>query len=200
MSIDIIKRYYIKDGLSAREIGNKLGKTTWQIIRLMKRNNIPRRTPAATQKIQFYRKPLTFSYKERLSTEEKTLFEIGLMLYWAEGVKSGNHIVDFANSNERMVLIFLTMLRSIYQVKEDKLRVLLYCYANQNAFFLKKYWSVKLNIPQSKFIKPYIRQDFDKRKIHKMPFGLVHIRYHDKKLFMRIQENIDIIASRVLKS
>lgn len=200
MTIDVIKRLYYKDGLSAREVGEKLGKTVWQIIRFMKRNNLSLRSAAQTQKIQFSKKPLSFKIINSFSLKNKLLHQAGLMLYWAEGSKTNNGTVDLANSNEEMIMLFLIMLRKIYRVNEKRIRILIYCYANQNTQTLIHYWSKKLHIPRNQFIKPYIRLDYKPSKTYKMPHGLVHVRYNDKKLFMKIWEEIGIISSRLIKS
>ncbi len=84
-------------------------------------------------------------------------------------------------------MIFLKFLRSICGVDENRLRVQLYCYANQNVEALKSYWSEVTRIPLNQFIKPYIRQDFSETKKNKMKYGLIHIRYSDKKLFLQVQ-------------
>jgi hypothetical protein len=195
MTVGKVRRLYWGEGLSAREVGERLGKTVWQVIKFMKKHNIPRRRAEETQKIQFQKKPLSYKKKSKLSQLERRLYEVGLMLYWAEGAKADKRVVDFANSDWRMVLIFLRMLRDIYCVDEKKLRVLLYCYANQVPDELISYWSKLLKIPRNKFYKPYIRKDFRQDKTQKMPYGLVHIRYADVKLFSQIQHDIGIIAS-----
>jgi hypothetical protein len=201
MSIGKIKYLYCEKGLSAREVGERLNKTTWQIIRTMKKYNITRRTSAETQKIQFRNKPLSYNKKRARTSSEQSLYEAGLMLYWAEGVKAGKKdTVDFANSDKKMVSIFLSMLRHIYRVDEKRLRILLYCYANQDSNKLIKYWSTILQIPTSQFFKPYIRQDFNENKTHKMPHGLVHIRYSDMKLFEQILKDIDIISRKLKRN
>lgn len=115
------------------------------------------------------------------------------MLYWAEGARCQKHVLDFANSDEKMVTLFLKMLRKIYRANEKKLRVSLYCYANQDKNKLINCWSKMLNIPKSQFIKPYVRKDYDPAKKNKMRHGLVHIRYCDKKLMMQIIKDIGII-------
>src|SRR3989338_5205036 len=71
---------------------------------------------------------------------------------------------------------------------KNKLRIKLYCYGNQNSDLLKKYWSKNTDIPLSQFIKPYVKKDFKEDKIDKMKYGLIHIRYSDKKLFLKIKE------------
>lgn len=197
MDVRIVKKLYIEEKLSAREVGERLGKTVWQVIKFMKKYDIARRSAAETQQFQFKRKPLSFRKKKHLSIREQQLYNAGLMLYWAEGGKSDTSIIDFANSDKKMVLVFLRTLRKIYRVNEEKLRVLLYCYANQDPEKLITYWSKLLQIRRSKFYKPYIRGDFKLNKIHKMPNGLVHIRYADVRLFSQIQNDIGIIASEL---
>jgi hypothetical protein len=198
MDVFQVKKLYQEECLSAHEIGERLGKSVWQVIKFMKKHNIPRRSATATRKLQFERQPLSFEKKHALTALEKEIYLAGLMLYWGEGTKSGMYTVDFTNSDKRMVLIFLRMLREIFQIKEERLRVLLYCYANQNFDSLIRYWSRCLKIPKAQFLKPYIRQDFDLKKAHKMPYGLIHVRYNDKKLLRQIMQEIDIIAADLL--
>jgi predicted DNA-binding protein YlxM (UPF0122 family) len=198
MTIDIVKDLYYKKGLSCREIGEKLNMTVWQVIRFMKKNRLKLRKPEETQKLQFYKKPLSFNKKSSLSNKEKLLFQSGMMLYWAEGAKTNNRTVDLANSDEKILLIFIKMLRNIYQINERKIRILVYCYKNQNSQKLIKYWSEKLQVSSTQFIKPYIRNDYNINKINKMPHGLIHIRYNDKKLFMKIFEEIAIMSDKLL--
>lgn len=197
MDIDTIGEMY-KSGASAQEIADHFGKTIWQVYRLMKQNSFPRRRPSETTGIKFRNSPLSFSFKSNLSQSEKLLWLSGLMLYWAEGSKAGRHVVDFANSNSDMVSIFLKMLRVVYRINEDKLRVYIYCYSNQDVDSIINFWSDLIKISKSKFTKPYIRKDFDPNKIDKMPHGLVHIRYSDMRLLEKIKEDIAKIAFDIL--
>jgi hypothetical protein len=195
---ETIFRLYNKDGMSTSEIANRYNTTVWKVISFMRRNKISRRTPAETLKIQFERKPLSFNKKINLNIKDNNLLIFGLSVYWAEGSKTNSHAVDFANSNEKMLIIFLKMLRKIYSVQESRLRVYIYCFANQNPKKLINYWSTKLAIPRDQFSKPYIRKDYKIEKVDRMPNGLVHIRYHDKKLLRQILKDIDIIASGLI--
>jgi len=78
--------------------------------------------------------------------------------------------------------MFLRFLREICGITEKKLRVYLYCYENQSPKNLISFWSKETKILKTQFTKPYVRKDFRLDKIDKMPYGLVHIRYADKKL------------------
>ena len=131
-----------------------------------------------------------------LSGSEKMLYVASLMLYWAEGAKAQHGIVDFANCNTRIVYLFLSVLRQIYQVKEDRIRVLLYCYANQNSDKIIDFWSKLTKISRSQFTKPYVRKDFREEKEGKMKYGMVHIRYSDKKLLSQIMSWIQRFQKR----
>lgn len=114
------------------------------------------------------------------------------MLYWGEGSKwDGEVTVDFANSDEKMIKLFLVFLRKVCGVREKKLRVFAYFYANQKINKNINYWSKVTRIPKNQFTKPYIRKDFKESKKDKMPHGLIHIRYADKKLLNVIRNWID---------
>jgi hypothetical protein len=196
MNIDQIKILYNQEGLSTTEIANYLKVSKWKVISFMRKNKLIRRSAAESNKIIFERTPLTFRIKTKLKYKEKMLKIAGLMLYWAEGNKGGS-TVDISNSDDKILKLFLKTLRDIYQINESKLRILIYYHSNQNIQYLKDYWSSSLGISQKQFIKPYIRKDFNSKKINKMPFGLVHIRYNDKRLLIQILKDIDIISKYI---
>jgi hypothetical protein len=155
----------------------------------MRRNNIKRRTFLEANKINFNRKPLTYLIKKNLTEKEENLKLAGVFIYWAEGAKlngKNSCTVDFANSNPEMIRIFVKFLRKICRVDERRLRVYLYCYSNQDIENINNFWYNLTNIPKSQFTKPYIRNDFLPEKLGKMKYGLVHIRYADKKLLTQI--------------
>lgn len=189
LSTNLIKKLYYKDKLSTIEIAEKLGVASWIIQRFMVKNNLSRRNPREANAISFEKKPITYSIKEKLSNRDKQLKIAGIMLYWAEGYKgkNWNGTIDFCNCEPQMIKLFLKFLRVICGIDEKKLRVLLYCYSDQNIESIKKYWRKTTKIPRKQFIKPYIRNDFKPQKSGKMKYGLVHIRYCDRKLFTEIQ-------------
>ena len=199
LPLNLIKDLYYKEGLSTIEIGKKIGVSEWVVLKFMKRMGLPRRTFKEANAIVFARKKPSFSLRKSLTCKEQKLKVAGVMLYWAEGgrLQGRNCNVDFTNSNSEMIKIFLKFLRKICGIKEEKLRVQLYCYANQDIESLKKYWYKVTSIPLKQFIKPYVRKDFKKGN-DKMRYGLVHIRYSDKKLLYKIEEWIQDYCKRVL--
>jgi len=200
LSKKLVEKLYHKDKLSGAEIAKKLKTTQWAIIGFMARNNIPRRTFREANNICFENKPLTFSLKKGLSEGDQKLKMAGVLLYWAEGAKaSGKNgcTVDFANSNPEMIRIFVKFLRKICRVDEKRLRLYLYCYSDQAIENIKNYWYKLTNIPKSQFSKPYIREDFLPEKSGKMKYGLVHIRYADKKLLYQIDNWINEYCRKI---
>lgn len=121
------------------------------------------------------------------------------MLYWGEGYKgtpsSRSLGVDFANSDPAMIRIFMNFLRSVYILDEKRLRIFMYCYLDQNIQELMKFWSKITKIPLGQFSKPYVRKDF-KNGGRKMSYGLVHIRYSDKKLLIDIKNMIEYYSKK----
>jgi len=194
LSIESIKKLYYEDRLSCKEIGDRLDVNQWAVLSLMRRKNLPRRSFQEANAVKFEKKPLSYVIKKNLSSTERKLKIAGLMLYWAEGQTES--FIDLANSDTAMIKIFLKFLREICGVNEKKLRVYLYCYANQDVNLLMDYWCRVTKIPTTQFQKPYIRYDFDDEKKGKMKYGLVHIRYHDKKLFNQINNWIQEVIKK----
>ena len=189
VALSKIKRWYYKDFLSMQEIGRKLNVSSGAVVYFMRWHNLSRRTFSEISARRFDLKPLSFSVTNKLTAQQKNLRIIGAMLYWCEGFKgnekSTNSTVDFANSDPKMIAIFSRFLREIYRVDEKRLRVLLYCYSNQNVQQLISFWSKTTKIPKSQFSKPYVRTDF-REDGRKMQYGMIHLRYSDKKLLIEL--------------
>lgn len=192
LSINLVKKLYYKERLSTIEIGKRLKITPWVVLKFMKKSGLIRRTFEEANEIVFFKKPKSFSPRKTLSPKQKNLKIAGIMLYWSEGGKSnpqnGTWTVDFANSNPLMIKLFLKFLRQICGVDEKKLRVLLYCYTDQDIEKLMNFWYKTTDVAKNQFSKPYIRKDFLAKKSRKMKYGLVHIRYSDKKLLLQIED------------
>jgi hypothetical protein len=188
--VDKIKKLYFGDLLSMSEVARKLHVSIDSVTYLMRKNNIKRRSFAAANKIVFKNKPASFRVKGNKSKSEKLLEIAGLMLYWAEGYKSEKSGgIDFANSDPRMIRVFINFLRSSYTLDESRFRIFIYCCANQDIVALTNFWSNLTKVPKSQFTKPYIKNDFrDDGRI--MQYGMIHVRYSDKKLLVDLMQKM----------
>ncbi len=147
----------------------------------MQKNNIPRRGYSEANYAHYDRYKPKFLIKKNINAKDEYLKIAGIMLYWAEGAKH-RYTVDFANSDSQMIKIFLRFLREICGIAESRLRIYLYAFSDQNIDELKKYWSRITQVPIAQFTKPYVRNVNPTLKDRRMPYGLIHIRYNDKKL------------------
>lgn len=194
----LVKNLYLNKKLCIREVAQRLNISPDAVENFIHRHGIPKRSRKEAQHAKYYNKPLSFK-KQKLNTPYlKELAAIGTMLYWAEGYKGdeSNGTVDFANSDPLMIEIFLKFLHSIYQPDKTRLRVYLYCYSNQNIPKLINFWNKLTGISKNQFSKPYIRTDF-KEGGRRMRYGMIHIRYHDKKLLLDIKSMIKSYVSRL---
>jgi len=181
----LVKKYY-NNGLTGTEISKLLKLSPKQVYGSLKRQNVPRKTMWEQNKILFDKKPLSFNFKKKLSTKDRELLIAAVMLYYGEGAKTGN-TVDLANSDIKVAKLFIKFLRKICEVDEKKLRFYLYCFSEHEVEPFVDYWSSQLSVERSQFTKPYIRSTLNKGK-RSIPYGVIHVRYNDKKLKEKILE------------
>ncbi|PIQ84136.1 MAG: hypothetical protein COV75_03770 [Candidatus Omnitrophica bacterium CG11_big_fil_rev_8_21_14_0_20_63_9] len=181
---EAIRSLYEGQRLGFRQVAERLGVPPWRVYRLMREYKIPRRRGSEQNYATYQDKP-QFMPRQELTIEQEQLRVAGVMLYRAEGVQSGG-TVDFANCDPQLIAVFAAFLREICGVAEQRLRVLLYAYADQDVEDLKMFWSKLTGIPTTQFIKPYVRALTPNTSRRKMLHGLVHIRYNDKRLLQLI--------------
>jgi predicted DNA-binding protein YlxM (UPF0122 family) len=186
-----VKRLYYKNKLSVKDVASRLNVSIDAVFYCMRHNKLKRRKKEESNSIRYERSEPSFKVKKINNEKLKILKAIGVMLYWGEGYKTGKNTVDFANSDKDMIILFLKFLRKICGVDEKRLRVYPYFYANQNIDENKDYWSKIAKIDKNQFTRPYVRNDFNRDKLNKMPHGLIHIRYSDKKLLNLIKNWIE---------
>ncbi len=197
--ISKLKRLYLIEGRSTLDLAKYFNVSIDSVTYAMRKYKIPRRSLKEASAWSFKNKKMTFKRRNIKGIRKIQAETILAMLYWGEGFKGNenSHLatVDFANSDPEMIRIYIKALRDVYEFDEKKLRVLLYCYSNQNISELINFWSKLTTIPKSQFTKPYVRTDYQKN-VRTMKYGLIHIRYNDKKLLINIKNLIDCICSQ----
>lgn len=178
--LEEIQRLYRDEQLNFHEVAARMGVGPWRVYRLMRQNGIPRRRGSEQNYVTYKNKP-QFSPRQTLTVDDERLRVAGTMLYLAEGAKRQG-VVDFTNSDPRLIMVFLTFLRRICGVSEVRLRAALFAYADQDVQRLHRFWSECTGIPLSQFIKPYVRPLTPNVSRRKMSVGLLHVRYCDRRL------------------
>ncbi len=133
----------------------------------------------------------------KIDAHQKTMLLAGLFM--GEGFKNLSS-VGFGNSNAEILCVYLSLLRSLYQLNDAKLRCFLHLRADQNDAAEKRYWSKKLGIPLEKFRKT----EFDQRTIGKKTrigyHGVCTLRYYDASIAKKIHFTAQAITDRLLGS
>src|SRR3989338_813739 len=94
----------------------------------------------------------------RLSKRE--LLIAGIFLYWGEGTKSGRASVCVSNTDPSVLIFFLKWL-NILGVPSRKVRVRLHLYTDMDQEKEMNFWSHKLLVPRTRFMRPnFIKPEF----------------------------------------
>lgn len=193
-----LKTLYYREGKSMSEIASYFKVSIDAVVYAMRKNNLKRRNFSEANKIVFLKKKPSFKKRKISSLKRKEFENIISMLYWGEGFKGrgekSHPSFDFANSDPKMIKVFINCLRKLYILDEKKLRIYLYCYSNQNISKTIDFWSSLTKIPKNQFSKPYIKESNKVDNV--MSYGLIHIRYSDKKLLIEIKNLIHSISQK----
>ena len=189
---------YYRKQYSARKLAEQLGVSVDSVYYFMRRHDLKRRSFSEENKRRFESKKPSFCVKKKLTNKDELLKLSGVMLYWGEGSKvSSDNRVDFTNSDPAMIVLFVNFLKKVCRVDHYRLRCYLYCFSNQDVKSLIGFWSEITGIQKGQFSKPYIKNVSDDTKKNKMPYGLIHIRYSDKKLLQLLLEWIEEYKGRL---
>ncbi len=102
-------------------------------------------------------------------------------LYWAEGAK-GRGMLKFANTDPRLMSLFITLLRQNYVLDERKFRVGLHLHWYHKDTKVKKFWSELLKIPETQFYKIYHKKRSKERVFRKNIGGICFLQYNSDYL------------------
>ena len=85
---------------------------------------------------------------------EREFLVAGAALYAGEGAKRDGQVV-FANSDPRMIAMFLAWFRHFFAVDESRLRLRLYLHEDQDLQSAEAFWTTLTEIPPAQHRKPY---------------------------------------------
>jgi hypothetical protein len=83
------------------------------------------------------------------------LFIAGIALYAGEGTKVEGKGIGFANTDPRMIVLFLAWLRRFFVIDEARLRLRLYLHADLDLEAAVTFWAGLTGIPRSQFHSSY---------------------------------------------
>ncbi len=116
------------------------------------------------------------------------------MIYWCEGAKDST-TVRFTNSDPRLIVTFLHLFRTSFELDESKFRIIIHLHEYHNEQSQKEFWSRVTNISKEQFTKSYLKPHTGKVKRDNYP-GCVNIKYYDAE----IAKTLLILAKSFMKS
>lgn len=114
---------------------------------------------------------------------------IGAALYWGEGTKSDNNgkwpTLAFANSDPKMVKVYLQFIRKIFNVPSTKIHGGIHLYPNTDIEDARLFWSRITRLPPSRFYITTMvsRLSAGKRNPRLLPHGTITLRVYNRRLF-----------------
>lgn len=117
--------------------------------------------------------------------------ELGLMLYWGEGDKTGSYFVALTNTNLKVLKYFVSWFRKYFDIDEKRLKCRLYIWDFLDEDQAKKFWSKELRIPLKQFTKSYISKSKPNIRKVRHKYGVCRVSYGSKVIFQEIAKGIE---------
>jgi hypothetical protein len=128
---------------------------------------------------------------------ERDLLIAGTALYAGEGSKRDGAVV-FANSDPRMVDLFMRWLRRFFDIEETRLRFWLYLHEGLDLDAATSFWSELTRIPLAQFGRPYRAVPDPSIRTSKHPMGCASIRYASTKTHRLVVGLVDGLLTSTL--
>jgi transcriptional regulator with XRE-family HTH domain len=125
---------------------------------------------------------------------EREFLVLGAALYAGEGSKTCDRLC-FANSDPRLIYVFVTWMRRFFDLDESKWRVKLYLHEGLDLDAAIDFWSALTGIPTAQFGKPYraVADRTIRRNKHLM--GCPGVCYHSALMFRRVMGHVTAVTS-----
>lgn len=102
------------------------------------------------------------------------------------------------NSDPRIIIIFLQLLKQCYPFHIEKIRATVQCRADQDTNALKKFWQEATGIPERLFYKPLIDPRTKGKPTKKLNYhGVLRIDYLDTKVQLELECLSDLIYNEL---
>lgn len=132
----------------------------------------------------------------RLLTNKDVAKIVLATLYLGEGSKHRDGSLCLGNSDPEIIRLFLSLLRSTYNIDERKFRCTVQCRADQNTKTLERFWLSITKIPAKQFYKTRIDPRTIGQKSRKPEYkGVCKIDYFSADLYNELMTAGRLICS-----
>ncbi len=180
---DTLFKAYVVNKRSAKEIAQLLECSENKIHYWLTKHGIPKRTISEATYLRANPSGDPFYFNKPTDPQHWFLFGLGLGLYWGEGNKANTHAVRLGNCDPGLIRFFITFLREVYQIDQNRLKFGIQLFTDTNPRIAKKYWCKELKISAKQFHATTItRQNKPGSYRKKLQYGVLTVYFSNKKL------------------
>jgi len=196
-----------KQGKSLKEIERQLGVSRGSVSRWVRNVSLTSAQIKSLEKNQHTQAVIEKRRESRLKNEEEKrnividaaqnkipriqkqeLFYIGVALYWGEGTKTKRGVLEFANSDPRLIKIMKRFFIEICNVPDEKFRGRVYLHPHLDVQRAEKYWSDVSEVPRTQFQSTALQQSrASKNKKDSLPYGTFTLNVYDITLSLSMR-------------
>lgn len=192
---ETLEQMYLRDKRSMQEIADALGCSSNKVNYWMNKHGIARRNWSDATYVKSNPNGDPFYIKAADTAIERELLTLGVALYIGEGSKK-NHDVRLANSDSRIIRVFLRFLRETCGVQENKIKAWLNIFDDVDLEKALTFWMQETGLPESQFDKPVVRPSRGGSYTNKSEFGTLTIYVSNKHLADKIKEWCSVLLQR----
>ncbi len=186
-------------------LSNWLSKTNWskQIKKILTKNNNTYHSARmkALDKIRgnslkkIYKQALYEAREEFEYFKYHPLFLAGIALYWGEGNKASPYNVVLGNVDPRMIKVFITFLKKICGLSNNKIRAYILLYPDLNDSICKAFWIKNSGLKEENFNKSVLIKG--RHKTRKLQYGVCTITVSSKYLKQKMLYWLELLSQNL---
>ncbi len=178
-------------GNSIADIANKLRISTHKVAYWMNKYGIKSRSRSEALYVKNNRNGDPFEIAEIDSKYKTDLLALAIGIFLGEGTKKQTYSVRVANSDPRIILIFMKFLKEICQVDVQKIKAWINLFDDKPYEQSLDYWSNRIKIPKNQFYAPVIRPRKKGSYKNRSEYGTITILVSNTKLLRQVKSWCD---------
>ncbi len=149
-----------------------------EVLERMKRGSIKSSETSKRLRLERIKEVRRIAKQELGKISKRDLMLLGIGLYIGEGAKYDRGLIQFSNSDPKVIQLAMKWFTKILRVDSSHFKVVLHTYPDSEARVALKYWSKITGIPEGQFGKIYVdvRKNKSVKNKRKLPYGTIHIR------------------------
>lgn len=125
------------------------------------------------------------------------LFIAGVMIYWGEGDKISEHGVRIANTDPRMIKVFVNFLVHVCQIPTKRIRGWVLIYPDLDGQSCRKYWAEHTGLGVDNFSKNITIKG--RHKTHRLQYGVCNVGISSKYFKQKMLVWLERLPVQLLK-